>query len=177
MRKNEKNIEKQFIERWSGREHDGTEITKEEAEKLFEAARWAPSSYNEQPWKFYTPKTEEEKEKYFSLLAEGNQEWVKNTGLLCFVTAKKILTKTGEPNRFYAFDAGAAWMSFALQAQAMGLNAHAMGGFDVVKSYETLGIDEKEYEVLAAIAVGRSTENAKKNEERTPRKSIEEITN
>lgn len=177
MRKTKKNIEKQFVERWSGREHDGTEITKEEIETLLEAVRWAPSSYNEQPWKFCIPKTEEEKEKYFSLLAEGNQEWVKNTGFLCFITAKRLLTKTGEPNRFYAFDTGAAWMSLALQAHAMGLNAHAMGGFDVAQSYETLGVDEKEYEVLAAIAVGRPTENAKKNEERTARKNIEEITN
>ena len=175
MRKPEKNIEKQFIERWSGRKHSGTKLTEEQIESLIEAARWAPSSYNEQPWRFCIPKTEEENKAYFSLLAEGNQEWVKNTGFLCFIVTKRILTKTGEPNRFCTFDAGSAWMSLALQAHAMGLNAHAMGGFDVARSYETLSVDEKEYEVLAGIAVGVPTEKAKVEEEKTPRKEREEL--
>lgn len=142
---------------------------------LLEAARWTPSCFNEQPWKFYYGRTENQKQEYFSLLVEGNQAWVKNAGFLCFVVSKRSFVKTGKHNRNHAFDAGAAWMSIALQAHAMGLSAHAMAGFNSERAYEVLGVSEEEYEILAAVAVGRPTEEAVEREERTQRKSIEEI--
>ena len=165
----------QFIERWSSRDFDGTPLTPEQINILFEAARWAPSSYNEQPWKFHYPKTEEQRKTFLSLLAEGNQEWAKNAGVLFFIAAKRTLSKTGEQNRHYAFDTGSAWMALALQAHLLGLSAHAMGGFDEEQAYSVLGVKKDEYEIFAAIAVGRPTQQASKTEERSPRKPLTEV--
>ncbi|MDE0243665.1 MAG: nitroreductase family protein [Candidatus Kaiserbacteria bacterium] len=168
-------VHPQFPDRWSSRSFDGTPLSQEQRDSLFEAARFAPSSYNEQPWLFVIPNPDQF-EASFSLLSEGNREWVRQAGLLCFLTTKRILEKTGEANRFFAFDAGSAWMSLALQAHHMGLSAHAMGGFDVEQSYKVLGVDKEKYEVLAAIAVGTPTPDARASEERTDRKQISEIT-
>lgn len=173
---NTKGVAQQFIERWSSRDFDGTPLTQEQIETLLEAVRWTPSSYNEQPWKLYYPKTEEQREIFFKLLVEGNQEWAKNAGALFFLAANRILSKTGEQNRHYAFDTGAAWMALALQAHLMGLSAHAMGGFDEGRAYKELGVAKEEYEIFAAIAVGKPTQKAAETEERTPRKPLTEIT-
>lgn len=177
MRKtNTKGVAEQFIRRWSSRDYDGTPLTQEQIDILLEAARWAPSSYNEQPWKFYCPKTEEQQKQHLTLLAAGNQEWAKNAGALFFIAAKRTLSETGEQNRHYAFDTGAAWMALALQAHLIGLSAHAMGGFDEERAYSVLNVKKDEYEIFAAIAVGMPTQQANETEERTPRKPIAEIT-
>ncbi len=177
MRKtNTKGVAQQFIERWSSRDLDGAPLTQEQINILIEAARWTSSSYNEQPWKFYYPKTEAQRENYLTLLAEGNQKWAKNAGALFFLAAKRTLSETGEQNRHYAFDTGSAWMALALQAHLIGLNAHAMGGFNEEQAYEVLGIKKNEYEIFAAIAVGKPTQQASEAEERTPRKPLTEIT-
>ena len=168
-------VSKQFVERWSSRSYDGSLLTSEQIETLLEAARFTPSSYNEQPWKFYYPQTERGREKFLFLLTEGNQAWAKKAGVIFFLAAKRVLDRTSKPNRHYAFDVGAAWMSLALQAHLNGLSAHAMGGFDEERAYEVLGISKKDYEILATIAVGRPTKQAVISEERTPRKSLAEI--
>ncbi len=165
----------QFINRWSSRDYDGTALTQEQIDTLLEAARWTPSSYNEQPWKFFYPKTDNQQKKFLNLLFDGNQEWAKNAGIIFFLAAKRILSETGEQNRHYAFDTGAAWMALALQAHLIGLSAHAMGGFDEVRAYSELGVDKKEYEIFAAIAVGKPTQKANETEERTPRKPVTDI--
>ena len=170
-----KRTSEQFIGRWSSRSYDGSSLTQEEIEMLFEAARWTPSSYNEQPWKFYYPQTEEQRQRFLSLLAEGNQEWAKNAGVIFFLAAKRTLDRTGEQNKHYAFDTGAAWMALALQAYLYGLSAHAMGGFDEERAYGVLNISKDTYEIFAAIAVGRPIQKAADSEEQTSRKSIEEI--
>lgn len=167
-RSSETAVHPQFLDRWSSRSFDGTPLSKEQIDTLFEAARFAPSSFNEQPWRFILPRKEQH-DAFFSLLSEGNREWVKRAGLLCFLITKRTLAKTGEENRFAFFDAGSAWMSLALQAHHLGLSAHAMGGFSVESSYAVLGVDQSHYEVLAAIAVGTPTEDARANEERTAR--------
>ena len=165
----------QFADRWSSRSYDGSLLTREEIEVLLEAARWTPSSYNEQPWKFYYPHTEKQRQVFLSLLVEGNQEWAKHAGIIFFLAAKRMLDRTGKQNKHYAFDTGAAWMSFALQAHLRGLNAHAMGGFDEERAYDVLGIPKDAYELFAAIAVGKPTPEAEIMEERTSRKSFKEI--
>ena len=170
-----KGVASQFINRWSSREYDGTVLTQEQIDTLLEAVRWTPSSYNEQPWKLYYPKTAEQQKKFLTLLFDGNQKWAKNAGALFFLAAKRTLSETGEQNRHYAFDTGAAWMALALQAHLIGLNAHAMGGFDEERAYSELGVDKKEYEIFAAIAVGKPTQEANEAEERTPRKPITDI--
>ena len=170
-----KRVTPQFIDRWSSRDYDGALLTQGQIDTLLEAARWTPSSYNEQPWKFYYPKTEAQREKFLTLLSEENQRWAKNAGVLLFLVAKRTLSETGEQNRHYAFDTGAAWMSLALQAHLDGLSAHAMGGFDEGRAYEVLGIVKNDYEIFAAIAVGKPTQKASNTEERTPRKQLTEV--
>ena len=171
MRKSDIDVDSQFIERFSSRSYDGNKLNEEEIMKLFEAARWAPSSFNEQPWRFVFGKTEEEKEKYFSLLVDFNKEWVKNSGVLFFMVGKKKLSRNDKDNEMYKLDCGAAWMSIALQAEKMGLSAHAMGGFDKERSFEVLGVDKEEYDVLIAITVGKTVGTEDKSE----RKSLNEI--
>ena len=166
---------RQFTDRWSSRDYDGTPLTQEQVGVLLEAARWTPSSYNEQPWKFYYPKTDEQRERFLDLLAEGNRVWAKRAGGIFFLAAKRTLSETGEQNRHYAFDTGAAWMSLALQAHLLGMSAHAMGGFDEERAYKALGIAKKDYEIFAAIAVGRPTQQATASEERTVRKPLADI--
>ena len=90
-----------------------------------------------------------------SLLLEKNQRWAESAPLLMFVIARRKFAKGGTENRHAKFDAGAAWMSLALQARKLGLYAHAMAGFHLEKSYEVLGVPKDNYEVIAAIAVGR----------------------
>lgn len=176
MRKvEEEKVEKQFVNRWSSRTFDGSPLTQEQIDILLEAVRWTPSSYNEQPWKFYYPQSENRKKEFLSLLVEGNREWAKDAGVLFFLAAKRLLDKTGEQNRHFAFDTGAAWMSLALQAHLIGLSAHAMGGFDENLAYEVLSVPKQEYEIFAAIAVGKPTQEAVTSEERTPRKFLSDI--
>ena len=168
-------VHNQFTERWSSRDYDGTMLTSEEIDALLEAARRAPSSYNEQPWKFYYANSEQARQDYFNLLNEGNQVWAKRAGFLCFLTSRKHFTQTGKPNPHYAFDVGSAWMSLALQANEMGLSAHAMAGFDTEKAYEVLNINREEYEIITAIAVGKPTEDARNTEARTERNALDAI--
>ena len=164
-----------FINRWSSRMFSETQLTQEELNSLFEAARWAPSCFNEQPWFFLLPRNDEEKETFFQLLLPGNQKWVGTASLLCYAIARRRFKHDDKLNRHYAFDAGAAWASLALQAQSMGLSAHAMAGYDGEAVYDRLKVDKEKHEVLAAIAIGRPTETARKEEERTERKPLTEV--
>ena len=168
-------VHNQFTERWSSRDYDGTMLTSEEIDALLEAARRAPSSYNEQPWKFYYADSEQARQDYFNLLNEGNQAWAKRAGFLCFLAARRQFMQTGKLNPHYAFDVGSAWMSLALQANEMGLSAHAMAGFDTEKAYEVLNSNREEYEIITAITVGRPTEDARNTEARTERNTLDTI--
>ena len=171
VRENKLGIDNQFIDRFSSRKYDGKKLTDDEIKKLFEAARWAPSSFNEQPWRFIYAKNEEEQEKYLNLLFDGNKDWAKDSGLLFFIIGKRNFSRNGKINNLHSFDCGSAWMSIALQANKIGLSAHGMEGFDKEKAYEVLNVDKNEYEVLVAVAVGKSEEN----EEKTERKSLDDI--
>ena len=168
-------VDKQFVDRRSSRAYDGSLLTQAEIETLLEAARFAPSSYNEQPWRFYYSATKSGREKSLALLAEGNQEWAKDAGVIFFLATKRHLTETGKANRHCDFDAGAAWMSLALAAHLQGLSAHAMGGFDQDRAYTELKINKKEYTIMAAIAIGKPIKEALKTETKTDRKPLSEI--
>jgi nitroreductase len=157
----ETEVDSMFIDRWSPRAFLPDPIPEYQVKTLFEAARWAPSSFNEQPWLFLYA-TEPEKRKIFvSLLLEKNQRWADRVPLLIFIIARRRFAKGGTENRHANFDAGAAWMSLALQARKLGLYAHAMAGFRLEKSYEVLGVAKEDYEVIAAIAVGRLGDSSK----------------
>ena len=151
----EADVDEMFIERWSPRAFIDEPIEPGRIKALFEAARWAPSCYNEQPWRFYYAAAPESREKFLSVLVEKNQKWARKAPLLILLAANKTFTDGGRENPWADFDAGAAWMSLALQARKMDLYAHAMAGFDRNGACEILGLDAEEYHVLAAIAVGR----------------------
>lgn len=127
--------------------------------RLFEAARWAPSALNIQPWRFvYAHRETPEWDPLFGALMEMNQVWVKNASVLMFAISDKFRRKADTepaPNRSHSFDTGAAWAYLALQAQHMGWASHAMGGFVPEKAHAATGAPESDYRIEAAIAVGR----------------------
>lgn len=147
-------VDAMFTDRWSPRSFSSTPLDEKQIETLFEAARWAPSCFNDQPWLFRYAVSPEDRERYLSALVEKNQQWAGRAPLLIFVLARKNFSASGKPNRHALFDAGAAWMSLALQARRLGLYAHGMAGFNRAKAVEVLGVDEEEYDVVAAVAVG-----------------------
>ncbi len=174
-------VEKIFINRWSPRAMSGEAVTREELMPLFEAAKWAPSSFNNQSWRFlYSLKGSETWDTYFGLLMEGNQGWVKNAGALVVIISKTIFDYNGKPTKTHAFDTGAAWMSFALQGSINGLVIHGMQGFDYERAKTELKIPD-EYEVQAMAAVGKPgdpnelSDRLRKMEVPSGRKSVDEI--
>jgi len=143
--------------RWSPRAFDDFSINIDEAELLFEAARWAPSSMNEQPWNYlYALKEDSEYfNKFIECLMPGNQVWAGNASMLILSTTKKQFDYKGRKNRHAMHDAGAANVSLCLQANAMGYQAHQMGGFDPDKTYDTFNIDRDQYELATFIAISK----------------------
>ena len=142
--------------RWSPRAFDPNRaVTPEQLRSLLEAARWAPSSFNEQPWAFLIA-TRDEPEAFrtmLSCLMEKNQQWAKDAPVLMISVAHKTFTKTGAPNRHAFHDVGQAVANLTHQATAMGLYVHQMAGFDVAKTTQTYHIPA-DYEPVAAIAMG-----------------------
>ena len=126
-------IDKMFLERLSIKSFFDKSLSKEKISKLFEAARWAPSSSNRQPWRFIYYSAGVNREKMNSILNDGNRVWASKAPLLIFVYAM-VETKQGKNNYTAHFDTGAAWMSLAIQARIMGLYTHAMGGIDREKA-------------------------------------------
>lgn len=145
----------QFRSRWSPRALSGVGLTEHEVQTLLEAARWAPSCFNEQPWRFaYVLRDTSEWPGLLATLVEGNRRWADRAGALIAVASRTTFERNGQPAPTHAFDAGAAWMSLALQAHHQGLVAHGMRGFDVEAASRTLGLGEG-YALWAIIAVGR----------------------
>jgi nitroreductase len=154
MRIPEHPIDPLFLNRWSPRAMSGEEVTEEELMSLFEAAKWAPSSMNEQPWRFiYARKGTSQWDAFFHTLTEGNQSWNIRTSVLIAIISKKT-GKDGSFNRTHAFSAGSAFQNLVLQGHLLGLVVHPMGGFDV-KHMETLLALTEEYEMQIMVAVGR----------------------
>lgn len=170
-----------FPERWSPRAMSGEAVTQEELKSLFEAARWAPSSYNNQPWRFlYARRETENWDLYFDLLVESNRIWCRNAGALIVIVSKTTFDYNGKPSRTHSYDAGASWGYLALQGSMNGLVVHGMQGFDYEKARAVLGIPE-EYQVEAMAAVGRPgrkeelPEELQKRESPSDRKKVEQI--
>jgi len=151
-------IDSMFIDRWSPRAFSSDPLPQEQIDSLFEAARWAPSCYNEQPWLFIYARSPEDRERFLPALLAGNQSWAWRAPLLMFLLCRRNFAHNGKVNRHAPFDAGAAWLALALQARKLGLHAHAMAGFSRQKAYEILEVPEDEYDIMAAIVVGRRTE-------------------
>ncbi len=151
-------IDDRFLKRHSPRAMSGEKLSTEELMTLFEAARWAPSAYNIQPWRFvYAVRGTPEFENIFSCLVDFNKSWCVNAAaLIVTISAKNSVTPKGEtkPNVTHSFDTGAAWENLALQAFEMNLVAHGMSGFDFKMAAEKLGVPE-DYNVEMMIAIGK----------------------
>lgn len=142
-----------FVNRWSPRSYAGEPVSEEDLMACLEAARWAPSSNNEQPWRFLYAVKPEDLVRFASCLVEFNQIWAGKAPVLLAVCAKRAFSRDGGENPNRAFDAGAAWVCFALEARRRGLYAHAMGGYDGDRARQVLRVPEG-YEVLAFVALG-----------------------
>lgn len=147
-------IESIFVDRWSPRAMSGDEISNEELLTLFEAARWSPSSMNNQPWRMlYATRTSSHWPLFFDLLVDSNKVWCAKAAALLLVISKTTFG-SGKPCRTHSYDSGAAWMSLALQGSLMGLVVHGMQGFDYERARTVLNIPD-EYQVEAMAAIGR----------------------
>ncbi len=146
-------VEPMFTERWSSRSFTDAALTDNQIASLFEAAHWAPSSSNAQPWVFVYATDGPDRDRFNSVLSDRNTRWAPNAAMLVFVFARKI-DEDGKSIRTAQFDTGAAWMSLALQANRMGLNTRAMGGIDRDATYDIAGVSRDTFESICAIAVG-----------------------
>jgi nitroreductase len=146
-------IEPLILNRWSARAMSGEPLPAGTLEKLLEAARWAPSANNRQPWRFvYAHTGTPEFQAFFELLAEGNRPLCQRASAFV-VLASRSVSEDGKPMGTHAFDAGAAWMAFALQGSALGLVVHAMAGFDFPAAAKLIALPPN-HEVRCMIAVG-----------------------
>lgn len=148
-------IDKIFIDRWSPRAMSGEGISREELMRLFEAARWAPSSFNAQQWRaLYAHRDTKHWQTFFDLLVDANKIWAKNAAVLVVFISQKTFEHNGKPSITHSYDTGAAWENFALQGCRQNLVVHGMQGFDYERARKDLRIPE-EFQVEAMAAVGR----------------------
>ena len=149
-----------FIQRWSPRAFTGADMPESDLLSMLEAAHWAPSAGNLQPWRFsYGLKGSEDWGRYVSFLDDGNQAWAHNAGALVIVVSKTHNVAAGKTEarftRTHSFDTGAATMAIQLQAILMGYHAHPMGGILADRIKSELAIPDEGYVVEAAVAIGR----------------------
>lgn len=141
--------------RWSPRAFANQPVEPEQLCSLLEAARWAPSSFNEQPWSYIvaTQDSPAEYDRLLSCLAEGNQQWAQSAPVLMLSVAKLYFERNGKENRHAFHDVGLSSENLVIQATALGLFVHQMAGFDVDKARQLYGIPDR-YEPVAAFALG-----------------------
>ena len=172
-----------FIDRWSPRAFDESEIPDEDLEASFTAAGLPPSAFSSQPWKFlYARRGDANWERFLSLLIPFNQSWAKDAGVLIFIVSDTKKRGGEEPTDFYShsFDAGAAWAQMALQATLLGYHAHGMTGLEFDKARAELGLPD-DFRLEAAVAIGRRDaperlpEGLRGGEVPSPRKAVGEI--
>ena len=142
-----------FVKRWSPRAFSEGLVTKEQLTIILEAARWAPSCYNDQPWRFLVSHSNNT-ETYLDLLVEANQVWAKKASRIGFIIATKNFRHNDKPNEYATFDAGSAWMSMSLQAAKLGLAMHGMAGINKEAIYEAFKLDREKFEVVMGFAIG-----------------------
>lgn len=178
FRKTRYDIDPIYIKRWSPRSFSNQKVSEEVLSSVFEAARWAPSAANVQPWRFVFASSEQDKETFLSFINEGNVVWCKNAPVLIAVISKMEEERFGGNNPAHAFDTGTAWGFLSLEAARKGLITHAMGGFNKEKAKEALSIPDG-YQVHAIVALGYQGEKSsleeayQKREVPSPRNEVE----
>ncbi|CAG2165542.1 unnamed protein product [Oppiella nova] len=179
-RRTEFGIHPMILGRRSLRQMSGEEMSDQELYPLFEAAKWAPSHFNTQEWRFvYAKRNTKHWKKYLALLSPGNQEWAKDAAALVVMVSNRFSTYKGKKSfvRSHSFDAGAAWMALALEAASRGYVVHAMAGFDYPKAARAIRMPNNgEYSVEVMVAIGKRQQYRGRTGEKTSdRKSIDEF--
>ena len=149
-----------FLERWSARSFTGETMPEADLLTMFEAARWAHSASNRQPWRFsYALRGDAEFERYVHFLDDGNKQWGHKAAAIVVVISAKFTTPTDgsdpRPIGTHSLDTGAALQSFTLQAAMSGYVAHPMAGIEKERIAADLGIDQEHYRIEAAVAIGK----------------------
>ncbi len=180
-RKSDYPILPQILNRWSPRAMTGEEIPESILKSLFEAARWAPSCYNSQPWRIiYARRNTDSFASFVDLMVPFNQEWASKAAVLGVFVSRKTFEKNNKPSPTHAYDTGAAWENMAIEGTSRGLVVHGMGGFDYEKAKQVLQVPD-DHEVLAMFAIGKLAPKSSLSPElqakETPsgRKKIEEF--
>jgi len=179
-RENPTGVDDLFIQRWSPRAFEKTLIDDAVMQRIMDAARWSPSCFNAQPWRFYTS-TESTFDDFLNLLVEGNQGWAKDNAVIGFVVGEKNFEHNGKPNAHFSFDSGAAWMALTLQARMEGYYTHGMGGIKVAEAADYLKVNTDECEVIMGFTIGKLADlsqldnEQRKNEIPNSRKPLSEI--
>lgn len=155
--------------RYSPRVFSDRSVSIETVRVLMEAARWAASSFNEQPWRFVVARREDEEghARLLDCLSPGNREWTQSAPVLMLSIASMRFTKNGKPNRHAFHDVGLAASQMTIQAVALGLMVHQMAGFDVEKARTTLQIPDG-FEPVAAVAFGYPGQEERRSKPRRP---------
>ena len=152
-----------FLERWSPRAFDASVMPEEDLLTMLEAARWAPSSFNYQPWRFlYALRGRPDFERFLALLLPFNINWAKDASALLMIISDTLMiaSEKSSPSHSHSFDAGAAWAQLALQARRMGYHTHGMAGVDFERARAELCVPER-FRLEAAIAVGKQGDASK----------------
>lgn len=170
-----------FVHRWSPRSFKKVEISENIRNAIFDAARWAPSSFGEQPWRIFTSSNNDEFDIFLDILVEENQTWAKNASLLGFMIAKNHFTQNKKENPWKLYDCGFAWASMVFQAQKFGLYSHGIAKYNTKKAYEILKVPKDTYTIVAGFAIGaidipeNAPEEYKNREIPNSRKKLEDI--
>lgn len=176
-------IDPLFLDRWSPRAFDGSVMPEADLMTMLDAARWAPSSFNYQPWRFlYALRDTVEFARFLDLLLPFNAAWAKAASALLIIVSdnEMVMGDTSKPSHSHSFDAGAAWAQLALQATRMGYHTHGMAGVDFDRARIELGVPDR-FRLEAAIAVGRIGDPAtlpdklREREGPSDRKPLDEI--
>ncbi len=174
-----------FVQRWSPRAFEALPMPRADLMSMLEAARWAPSAYNVQPWRFvYASRDEPRWDDFVGLLDPFNAAWAGEASALVFLLSSRFMPAAGDapakPSATHRFDAGAAWAQLALQATRLGYHAHAMAGIRRDAVRQQLAVPD-DYEVEVAVAIGRRAapevlpEALRKREQPSPRRPLHEI--
>ena len=149
-----------ILERWSPRSFADRDVSAADLRVIFEAARWAPSSFNEQPWRFFVgARNSMTYSKIFEALVPSNQQWAKTAPVLILGVAKTRFSHNDTPNNYASHDLGAAMVLMTIQAASMGISTHQMAGFDWVSAREAFAIPET-YAMGSVMALGYQGELA-----------------
>ena len=149
-----KDVQEIFLRRWSPRAFADKDVSNDDLKRVFEAARWSASSYNEQPWRFFLGRRGDATyQKIFDSLVEFNQGWAKSAPVLILSVASNKFSQNGKSNYYGLHDTGTSTGYLSLEASALGLHTHSMAGFDHTKARKAFNVPA-DYDMGAVTALG-----------------------